>query len=163
MTDNTIEIVPISKADDPILSPLIKRIFEEFGIDMPGTVYTDPTTDHLSELFKTPGSIYWVAKEHGKILGGCGIFPTEGLPDGHAELVKLYLSKDARGKGIGKTLMDKCFESALQMEYTHLYLESFPQLEKAISMYEKNGFAKLAQPLGNSGHFACNVWMVKEL
>lgn len=160
---NTVQFQLIQTSDDAILSPLIKRIFEEFGIDIPGTVYTDPTTDHLSELFKTKGSIYWVAKENGKILGGCGVFPTEGLPDGYAELVKLYLSKDARGKGIGHALMEKCFDSAKQLGYTHLYLESFPQLAKAVSMYEKSGFVKLSHALGNTGHYACNIWMEKKL
>jgi len=160
---DTITFSQIQLEDDPILSPLIKRIFEEFGIDIPGTVYTDPTTDHLSELFQTEGSVYWVARENEKILGGCGVFPTAALPEGYAELVKLYLSKDARGKGIGRSLMEKCFESAKTLGYTHLYLESFPQLEKAVSLYEKNGFVHLQHALGNSGHYACNVWMEKEL
>ncbi len=161
--ENDIQYTLIQESDDATLSFLIKRIFEEFGIDIPGTVYTDPTTDHLSELFKTEGSIYWVAKENGKILGGCGIFPTNGLHNGYAELVKLYLSKDARGKGIGRALMERCFESARQLNYTHLYLESFPELAKAVAMYEKSGFVKLSHALGNSGHYACNIWMEKKL
>ncbi|WP_447642083.1 MULTISPECIES: GNAT family N-acetyltransferase [Chitinophagaceae] len=160
---DAIQFQHIQASDDARLSVLIKRIFEEFGIDIPGTVYTDPTTDHLSDLFKTPGSIYWVAKEKGNILGGCGIFPTDGLPDGYGELVKLYLSPVARGKGIGKALLEKTFDSAKALGYTHLYLESFPQLAKAVSMYEKSGFVKLPHALGNSGHYACNIWMEKEL
>lgn len=160
---NSILLEKIQQDDDAILSPLIKKVFEEFGINIPGTVYTDPTTDHLSELFKTEGSVYWIAKENDTILGGCGIFPTEGLPNGYAELVKLYLSKDARGKGIGHQLLEKCFDSAKELGYTHLYLESFPTLSKAISLYERNGFHFIDHALGNSGHFACNVWMVKKL
>jgi len=78
----------IEKRDNEILSRLIKKVFEEFGIDRPGTVYTDPTTDRLYELFLTPGSVYWIAEDNNEILGGCGIFPTIGLPNGYAELVK---------------------------------------------------------------------------
>ncbi|PZP43583.1 MAG: GNAT family N-acetyltransferase [Pseudopedobacter saltans] len=153
----------IETSDDAILAPLIKKIFEEFGIDKPGTVYTDPTTDHLSKVFENKDSIYWVAKENGNILGGCGIYPTQGLPKGYAELVKFYLSAGARGKGIGHNLMEKCFASAKEFGYSHLYLESFPTLSKAVSLYERNGFEMIDHPLGNSGHFACNIWMVKEL
>ena len=149
----------IEKSDNEVLSRLIKKVFEEFGIDIPGTVYTDPTTDALYELFQTPGSMYWIAEENSHLLGGCGIYPTSGLPQGYAELVKLYLSADARGKGIGHTLMQKSIQSARGLNYTHLYLESFPNLRKAISLYERNGFVKLDNSLGNSGHFACNVWM----
>ena len=153
----------IEKRDNKVLSRLIKKVFEEFGINIPGTVYTDPTTDALFELFQTPGSVYWIAEENEHILGGCGIFPTEGLPDRYAELVKLYLSADARGKGIGHSLLQKSIQSARALNYTYLYLESFPNLSKAISLYERNGFIKLDKALGNSGHYACNVWMERKL
>jgi len=66
-------------------------------------------------------------------------------------------------KGVGKNLMLKTFEEAKNSGYTHMYLESFPSLTKAIEMYEYSGFKKIDHPMGNSGHFACNVWMVKEL
>ena len=117
-------------------------------------------SDHLYEVFKQEGSDYWLAEEDGVILGGCGIYPTDGLPDGCVELVKFYLSADARGKGIGKILMQKSIESAQHYGYNEVYLESFPELSTAIGMYEKAGFKKLDHALGNSGHFACNIWML---
>jgi len=153
----------IEKRDNAILSHLIKRVFEEFGINIPGTVYTDPTTDALYELFQRPGSVYWIAEENEEILGGCGIFPTEGLPQGYAELVKLYLSAASRGKGIGHALMQKSIQSAKESAYTHLYLESFPDLSKAVSLYERNGFSHLEKALGKSGHYACKIWMERKL
>jgi putative acetyltransferase len=153
----------IKKEDNAPLAEMIRRVFREFKIDKPGTVYTDPSTDTLFELFQAPGSIYWIAEEQGRIIGGCGIFPTEGLPIGCAELVKFYLAQDARGKGIGRELMQKSITSAKEKGYTSIYLESFPELSRAVSMYEKAGFKKLEQPLGNSGHFACNLWMKIDL
>jgi len=150
----------IEEKDNQELAELIRVIFREFKIDKPGTVYTDPTTDHLFEVFKKDGSVYWLAEEDGVLLGGCGIYPTEGLPEGCVELVKFYLSATARGKGIGKALMQKSIESAQHFGYNEVYLESFPELSTAIGMYKKAGFKKLDGPLGNSGHFACNVWML---
>lgn len=64
--------------DNAELAGLIRSVFREFKIDRPGTVYFDPTTDNLYDLFRTPGSVYWVAESGGKIAGGCGIFPTPG-------------------------------------------------------------------------------------
>jgi putative acetyltransferase len=158
-----IQFRPLEKKDNPVLAQLIRQVFREFKIDKPGTVYTDPTTDNLYELFEQPKSKYWVAEENGVLLGGCGIFPTEGLPAGCAELVKLYLSSASRGKGIGKSLMEKSFGSARELGYQQLYLESFPELGKAVGMYEKAGFDRLQTPLGNSGHYACTLWMIKDL
>lgn len=150
----------IEERDNSELAEIIRTILREFKIDRPGTVYTDPTTDHLSDVFIADQSVYWVAEEDGAIIGGCGIYPTSGLPNGCVELVKLYASAEARGKGVGKMLMQKSIESAQHFGYNEIYLESFPELTTAISMYEKTGFKKLSAPLGNSGHFACNVWML---
>jgi len=97
------------------------------------------------------------------MLGGCGIYPTQGLPEGYAELVKLYLSAESRGKGIGNALMQKSIERAKEMGYTHLYLESFPALSKAVSLYESNGFTQLEKAMGNSVHYACTIWMDRKL
>ena len=153
----------IERKDNKVIAELIRNVFREFKIDQPGTVYTDPTTDNLFELFKIPKSKYWIVEEDGKILGGCGIYPTEGLPEGCAELVKLYILHEARGKGIGKELMQKSINSAMEFGYAQLYLESLQELGTAVSMYEKAGFININETMGNSGHFACNIRMVKKL
>jgi putative acetyltransferase len=149
--------------DNIQIAKVIRSVLKEHGVDKPGTVYTDPTTDALFELFQTSGSIYWIAKIDGEIIGGCGIFPTTGLPQGYAELVKLYVSSSSRGKGIGYQLMEICFESARKMGYKKLYLETLPELNKAVSLYQRLGFEFLKEPLGDSGHFACDIWMEKDL
>jgi putative acetyltransferase len=156
-------IRPIEQKDNIEIAGLIRKVFREFKIDKPGTVYFDPTTDDLHSLFAAPGSAYWIAEEDGVIIGGCGVYPTPGLPKGCAELVKLYLDASKRGKGIGWKLMEKSFESARQFGFSHIYLESMPELSKAISLYEKAGFRFIPEQLGNSGHFGCKIWMIKEL
>lgn len=154
---------PIEQRDNAELASLIRKIFREFKIDKPGTVYTDPSTDDLFTLFQLRGSAYWVAEENGRLLGGCGIYPTQGLPEGYAELVKLYVSAETRGKGIGNLLMQRSLDWAKEYGYTHIYLESFPELSKAVGMYLRSGFTYLPHALGNSGHFACTIWMEKQL
>lgn len=154
---------PLEKKDNNEIADLIRSVFREFKIDRPGTVYTDPTTDDLFSLFQASGSIYWIAEDNGIIIGGCGIFPTPGLPAGYAELVKLYLASTHRGKGIGNMLMHKSIRSAREMGFTHVYLESLPELSRAVGMYLRSGFVHISHPLGNSGHFGCTIWMVKDL
>jgi putative acetyltransferase len=154
---------PIEEKDNEEIAGLIRTVFREFNIHRPGTVYFDPTTDHLYELFSKPGSEYWIAEENGIITGGCGVYPTPGLPEGCAELVKFYLSATQRGKGIGRKLMEKTFESAIRYGYKQLYLESLPELSRAINLYEKAGFEFIKGPMGDSGHFGCNIWMLKDL
>ena len=161
--NKTATLRAIQPDDNRVLAELIRSVLREYGVARPGTVYTDPTTDALSQLFETPGSVYWVVEVNGELCGGCGVYPTEGLPEGCAELVKFYVSANYRGLGLGKLLMQQCFESAKGLGYKQLYLESFPELAKAVGMYEKAGFYSISHPLGNSGHTACTLWMVKDL
>ena len=157
------DIRPIESKDNEALAKVIRTALAEFGANKPGTVYFDPTTDALFELFRTPGSYYYVATIDEKVVGGCGIFPTENLPQGTCELVKLYVAKEARGTGLGKLLMEKSMSWAKENGYTQVYLESMPELKKAVSIYEKVGFKPLDHPLGNSGHDGCDIWMIKAL
>ena len=128
-----------------------------------GTVYTDPTTDHLYQLFQKERSALYVVVDNGIVYGCCGIYPTENLPKNCAELVKFYISEEGRGKGYGRLLMEKSFNRAKEFGYTSIYLESLPEFGKAVSIYEKLGFTKLEKPKGKSGHSGCSIWMIKEI
>ena len=150
-------------ADNPLLATIIRSAFKEFDAPTCGTVYSDPTTDNLFQLFTAQNAVLFVAELNGEVVGCSGIYPTEGLEEGCAELVKLYISKEVRGFGIGKQLMIQCFRAAIDFGYKKIYLESLPNFSKAISMYEKSGFVKLNHPMGNTGHTGCNIWMLKEL
>ena len=154
---------PITPADDQQLGNIVRTVLAEFGVNRPGTAYYDEQVFSLSSVFNTPGAAYWVAESEGNIIGGAGIYPTAGLPPHHCELVKFYLLPQSRGKGFGRSLMQKTMEAARELGYTHMYLETLPELTIAIPQYEKVGFKYLTGPLGNSGHYACSVWMLKEL
>lgn len=153
----------IKNSDNSQLAELIREVFTEHNAPSKGTVYSDPTTDNLFELFCNKKSVLWVAEKNNKIIGCCGIFPTNGLPENYAELVKFYLSAQERGKGIGTLLILKAVESAKELGYHNLYLESLPEFSKAVKIYERLGFKKLEKPLGESGHTGCSIWMEKRL
>jgi putative acetyltransferase len=158
-----IEIRSLEERDNAALARVIRCALKEFGADKPGTVYYDETTDHLSDLFRTENSAYFVALENEVLLGGAGIFPTEGLPADTVELVKMYLEPQARGQGLGKTLILKCIETARLAGYKYIYLETMSELFRAVKTYENLGFQLLTAPLGNSGHHSCELWMRLEI
>jgi putative acetyltransferase len=155
---------PISLNDNAKLADVIRNVLKEHGVDRPGTVYTDPTTDHLFELFDSEESAHYFVATDNKdtIIGGCGIYPTEGLPEGCVELVKLYVHKDFRGKGIGKALMEASIDVA-RNNFDSVYLETMPELSNALQLYRELGFKTINKRLGESGHFSCNIWMLKKL
>ncbi len=156
-------IRPIQLKDNFSLAKVIREVLTEHGVNKPGTVFTDPTTDALFELFQIDNAEYYVVEINGEILGGCGIYPTKGLPQGCVELVKIYLHHSVRGQGIGKQLMQLSINAAKSKGFNAIYLETMPELSNAIGLYEMLGFQKLAASLGDSGHFACDLWMLKEV
>jgi putative acetyltransferase len=158
-----VHIRSISKEDNPVIAKIIRDTLAEFGANRPGTVYYDPTTDHLFELFQKEKAVYNIAELNGKIIGGGGIYPTEGLPADTCELVKMYLLPEARGIGLGTQLINRCLEQAQQNGFKKIYLETMDELKPALKVYEKLGFTYLDGPMGNSGHFGCPLWMIKSL
>jgi putative acetyltransferase len=160
---NTIHIRPIIPSDDPKLASVIRNTLAEFGANHPGTVYYDASTDALYSLFRKERSAYFVAEQNGEVVGGGGIYPTDGLPDDTCELVKMYLLPQGRGTGLGRTLIEKSLSFANDAGYKKIYLETMPELKQALKVYAKFGFEYLEGPMGNSGHTGCSLWMLKNL
>lgn len=154
----------IEQSDDERIAEIIRGIFIEFDMPKTHTVYDDPDTDCQFELFRDePQSVLWVAEDDGLVLGSCGVYPTKGLPEGWCEIVKFYMDGKARGRGIGNKLFAKALESAKLLGFKTAYLETFPQFSEAVGMYERYGFRSIDHQIGNSGHTATSIWMIKEL
>ena len=154
----------IRKEDDERVAAIIRGIFDELDMPKEHTVYDDVSTDRQYEVFRDePRSVLWVAEKDGVVMGSCGAYPTEGLPEGWCEIVKFYVDKHARGKGIGSKLFMKALESARSLGYKTAYLETFPKFGNAIGMYRRIGFRDIDHQMGNSGHLAMSIFMTKSL
>jgi putative acetyltransferase len=158
-----VSVRPIQPADNAFIAKIIRNTLVEFGANHPGTVYFDATTDDLFALFQTKKAAYNIAIAGAEIVGGGGIFPTAGLPAGVCELVKMYLLPAARGTGLGTRLINICLQQAKENGFNKVYLETMNELKPALKVYERLGFRYLTGPMGNSGHFGCPLWMLKEL
>jgi putative acetyltransferase len=161
--DSKISIRPIEVSDNIAIAKIIRNALLEFGAAKPGTVYFDNSTDSLFELFQEQNAVYFIAEENGHVIGGGGIFPTKGLPPNTCELVKMYLHPKYREKGIGRILIEECISFAKSKSFENIYLETMPELIAALKVYEKLGFQYLSKPMGSSGHFGCDLWMLKKL
>lgn len=160
---DSLHIRPIRPDDNPFLAAIIRETFREFHLAKPGTAFYDKALDDLFSSFQLPGSRYHVGVINDRIAGGAGIFPSPGLPPTICELVKMYLLPDMRGKGLGTLLIDGCLHTARQFGYRQVYIETMPEFGKAISLYEKRGFRHLDGALGNTGHYTCSRWLLKDL
>ena len=58
----------------------------------------------------------------------------------HAELKRLYVREEYRGKKLGLWLTERIMEDARKESYTWLRLDTLPGLKSAIHLYRELGF-----------------------
>lgn len=160
---STISIRPIRSEDDARIASIIRSCLNEFEAPTCGSALGDPEIDFMSRAYSGERSAYFVAEENGVILGGAGIAQLENANSDTCELRKMYLSKQARGKGVGNGLMQKCLEIARSFGFEYCYLETFPTMLDAQKLYKRSGFYYLDASKGGTGHTACTVWMQNDL
>ncbi|MFD1315784.1 GNAT family N-acetyltransferase [Namhaeicola litoreus] len=161
--NDTLIIRRILPTDNTEVSRIIKSVLVEHDAAREGTAYMDKETDAMYQAYQDNNEAYFVAILDNKIVGGAGIKHLSQSEDNICELQKMYILPEARNRKVGKELILKCLEFAKYCNYEKCYLETFPQMQAAINLYVRNGFTQINQALGNTSHYACNVWMIKNL
>ncbi len=163
MSKAPILIREIKTEDDAQVAAVIRAVLVEMGAPKVGTAYADEALDVMTATYAQNDRAYFVVDDGGKIIGGAGVAPLENFEDAICELQKMYFLPEARGKGLGAKMMAICLEKAKSLGYDKCYLETLPYMTDATKLYATSGFQNLDGPLGDTGHYACNVWMIKTL
>ena len=162
MSMTRLEIRLIEPADVPALLTIIADSRAEYGIGE-RTPLLEPADRALYAHYQRQRSLYFVAMSGGEIVGGAGIAPLNGADPLTCELQRMYLRRDARGRGIGKALLDECLKAARQFLYVRCYLETVSQMQPALEFYGRRGFRALEAPLGRTGHGHNDRWLLLPL
>lgn len=94
--------------------------------------------DALPGPYAPPGGELLLAKAGDHVLGCIGLKP---LAPGVAEIKRLYVREQARGKGLARRLVEGILEIAVERGYAEVKLDTLPQMEAAIALYKSFGFA----------------------
>ena len=163
MSKDTIVIREIDFKDNPKIAKAIRSVLLEMGVPKVGTAYEDVALDCMFEPYDQPNRVYYVLEYGDKILGGGGISPLDNYDGNVCELQKMYFMPMARGKGLGYKMMTKCLAFAKKVRFDQCYLETMPYMDDARKLYKNVGFEFIDKPMGNTGHYSCSVWMLKDL
>jgi putative acetyltransferase len=156
-------IRPIEPRDNPFVRNIIKTVMPEFGASGQGFAIHDKEVEDMFAAYSKARCAYFVCEIDGKIVGGGGVAPLEGGDGETCELKKMYFLPEGRGKGLGQKVLSECLRAAKQIGFKYCYLETFNTMNDAMKLYEKNEFKKINGPLGNTGHFACDIFYKREL
>jgi GNAT superfamily N-acetyltransferase len=95
----------------------------------------------LPGVYAPPGGELLLAKRGDHVLGCIALKPLE--PPRVAEIKRLFVRPQARGKGVGKALVEAAIRVAKQSGYGDIKLDTLPEMEGAIALYKANGFVPI--------------------
>ncbi len=93
----------------------------------------------VETFYTAVGGEFWVIEQQGQVVGTGAYYPVER---GHkaVEIRKMYLSPTARGKGLGKFLLQRLEDAIANRGFHEIWIETASVLKEAVKLYESNGY-----------------------
>lgn len=152
---DSIEIIDYAPAYQPDFERINKQWVEQF---FSLEEFDRNQLGNPKEYILDKGGAILFAKEGKRILGTVGLVKSG---EDVFEMIKMGVSPEARGRGIGRLLGVAVLERARQLGGSKVVLYSNSKLEAALGLYRNLGFREI--PLGCSQYGRCNVKMEIDL
>ena len=113
---------------------------------------------------KEPGVAFYVARDAGQLLGFGAVAArgTDESGSAWAEVKRMYVAPAARGRRVGRLILDRLIARAAQQDITVLRLETGNKQLEALSLYRSAGFVPRG-PFGDYPELAASIYMEKRL
>jgi len=143
---------PTSSSEDFLIVPARSKIelisaaalLRAYAKSLPVDLAPQGFSQELASLpgvYAPPGGDLLLAKRGDHVLGCIALRPLE--PPHIAEIKRLFVRPQARGKGVGKALIGAAIAAAKQFSYDEIKLDTLPQMEGAIALYKASGFVPI--------------------
>lgn len=141
-----LEILP-----EPLSGGVAARLIEALNAEL-SALYPEPGANHFSleaEEVSPGNGIFLVARLSGRPLG-CGALRrlrdtalTQELGTRVGEVKRMYVAKEARGKGVGLALLSGLEAEARALGLNRIVLETGTRQTEAIALYSRAGFMEI--------------------
>jgi GNAT superfamily N-acetyltransferase len=137
--DSAVLDVRTVPSDRPPATDLVEAMVQDVSrlygrIDVPGAPTATPAD------MSPPGGGFVVICEDGVAVAGGGV---KRLDDTACEIKRMYVVPEARGRGLGKVLLEGLEAEARRLGYRVARLDTGPQQPDAQRMYERAGYAPI--------------------
>ncbi|GLF99472.1 GNAT family N-acetyltransferase [Streptomyces yaizuensis] len=148
--------------DAVLLNDLVQREYDERYED------GGDATVVLPEMFVPPQGLYLLVYDEDGRPVATGGWRTqrqneEGYADGDAELKRMYVIPEARGRGLARRLLKLLEEDARAAGRTRMVLETGDQQPEAIALYSSTGYLPAAVKFGHYREYDASRCFVKPL
>jgi GNAT superfamily N-acetyltransferase len=117
-----------------------RRLVEEYASKLGVDLSYQDFAHELAQLhheYGPPAGAFLIASEHGVSLGCIGV---RALSADTAEMKRLYVVAQARGRGLGRVLALAAMDTAKRLGYGRLRLDTLPTMQEARALYASLGF-----------------------
>ncbi|MGA7540172.1 MAG: GNAT family N-acetyltransferase [Steroidobacteraceae bacterium] len=144
-------------AHDPAARECLEHYFDELAARFPEGY--DRESDGAAQLddFSPPAGVFLVAQVAQK-PGGCGALRT--LAPGIGEIKRMWVSREFRGQGVGRKLLEALERAARDRELRAVRLDTHSSLAEAHKLYRASGYREI--PRFNANPYA-RLWFEKAL
>ena len=130
---------PIARA---LVAAMVAEMRPLYGpIDVSQAPRADPAD------FSPPGGVFLVGRDRdGHPVCGGGV---KRLDDGVAEIKRMYVAPEERGRGVGRALLAALEDAARSLGYTRVRLDTGAKQPEAEAMYRRAGYREIGDYNGN--------------
>ncbi|MCL4206951.1 MAG: GNAT family N-acetyltransferase [Pirellulaceae bacterium] len=123
--------------DVPAIRSVLYAVRQEYGV-LWEIGANDVELDDLEGNYFLRGGHFEVIEDMAQRIVGCaGLYP---LTPRRAELGKMYIEFSARGRGLGRRLLENMLVAARRNGFAEVWLETSSSLTGAITLYRQFGF-----------------------
>jgi GNAT superfamily N-acetyltransferase len=97
----------------------------------------DEELQHLSSEYAAPRGAFILAREQGEYLACIGL---RQFSEEIGEIKRLYVAPVARGRGLGRALVERSIAVAREIRYRSVLLDTLPFMKEAQALYLSLGF-----------------------
>ena len=127
------------KYDKKVNSFITSIFVEEYGFEE----YRKELEEQCySEYMEQNGKLWIAIDEDENVVGTIAI---KQHNENEAELKRLYVRKDYRGKGLSNELYENLIMQAKENNLKRIFLGTYEKLESAIKFYKKRGFTQIEE------------------
>ncbi|MCK0207485.1 GNAT family N-acetyltransferase [Starkeya koreensis] len=131
-------------ADGDAIAGLIAAAFAEYEGCVFDRAAEFPELDAIAGHFAARGGTIWVAEDGGTVIGSLGLLPARDAdaPEGAMEIVKVYVARIARRRGVARALMATALARAEAAGAGEVRLWTDTRFTDAHRFYEACGFVR---------------------
>jgi ribosomal protein S18 acetylase RimI-like enzyme len=136
-------IVPHSASELDAVRAVFQEYAESLKVDLCFQEF-DFELANLPGEYAAPRGTMLLALVNGVVAGSCALraLDTADYPDA-CEMKRLYVRPAFRGLGLGRDLAEKILESARQVGYHCVLLDTLDEMEAARALYQDLGFEEI--------------------